>query len=99
MTNYTILAPITHVHHFTGTVYQGATSIVIVDVKEFASLYNISSIDVGKIFIFATNANGSIADVHIDGTTILGDYIYAVFDRPFPSNGTIKINYCLMYFA
>ncbi|WP_028042000.1 hypothetical protein [Candidatus Stoquefichus massiliensis] len=99
MTNYTVLAPVVHTDHFTGTVEEGSTAIRIVTIKDFASLYNISNIDVGKIFIFATNANGTLTDVHIDGTTILGDYIYAVFDRPLPANGTIKINYCLMYFA
>ena len=99
MTNYTTLAPITHIDHFTGKVQESSTSIRIVTIKDFANLYNISNIDVGKIFIFATNADGNLVDVHIDGTTILGDYIYAVFDRPIPANMTIKINYCLMYFA
>lgn len=95
---FEVLAPVCHTDSLLTKVNAGETAVRIVTISDFQRLYNLPTIDTERIFIFATNADGAISDVHVEGTTILNGYIYAVFDRKVEKETQIRINYCLMYF-
>lgn len=70
-----------------------ATSLILFTKAELETIFG-KTIDTDKTVAIATNGDGILQNVHIDGTTWQEDKLYAVFDRAV--TGSAKINYLII---